>query len=144
MNSPEDEPSFTGLRILKFVFLLCSLLSFLALAPGMHLVNLSRYGITVNVTHQRFGWLLSVVYGLVFAAEFYGLHRRLRIAWKFGWVLLAFFCSQTIVLSLISTLKEPPPSRWAASAFIVVGNAIVGVYCGLWWKRQKSYFVDKA
>jgi hypothetical protein len=124
-----------GLRVLKVAFLLCSFVSFMALLPGMHSISSPRYGITFIVRHERFGWLLSLVYGVVFAAGFYGLHRRLRLAWKLGWVFLGFFYLETLTFSLISTLKLPSPDRWIASASAVIGDSIIAVYFGFWWKN---------
>ena len=45
-----------------------------------------------------------------------------------------------MVLTLPFALTSPLPVRWIASSIVVIGTALVGVYWGMWWKRQRGYF----
>ena len=142
MDFPQDRPTF-GLQILKYACLLFCLTSVLTLAPGVHSISSSRFGVFA-VSHDHGNQILSLVQGLLFGLGFYGLHRRLAITWKFGGFLLGVLFLEWLGFSLASTLKLPDPDRWIASAIVAVGGSAVAVYWGLWWKRQKGYFLSRS
>jgi hypothetical protein len=75
-----------------------------------------------------FGWLL------------YGLHKRLVIAWKVGWIILAAWFLQILFSGLSSTLRLPGSGRWIATIGVILGAGLFIVICGRWWRQQRWYF----
>jgi hypothetical protein len=44
---------------------------------------------------------------------------------------------------MASTLKLRATERWVASIAVVIGCTAVAICWGLWWKRQKVYFLPR-
>lgn len=128
-----------GLDVLKVVFLLFSLVLVIGLVPGLS--SAVRNHLAIAVKHSLLSKLLSLGYAVLFGVGFYGLHRRMRIAWKVGWFYLAFFYLVSIIPAMASTVRLPMPDRWIASGAVVVGFSAVAVYWGRWWNRQKGFFI---
>jgi len=117
------------------------LLSILSAVTGIQSITLTDR--VVITRHTGLGRLYSILIGTLFAAAFYGIHRRSLIAWKLGWIALAASFVSFVALGLSNTLKLPPPGCWIVSSFVVVGGAVVIVLWGLWWKRQRPYFTPQ-
>jgi len=125
-----------GIEVLKSTFALFCLLSLVGSIPGLHSVRTEHSQFVAN--HNSFGRLLSLVNSILFAVGFYGIHRRLRLAWKVGWFYLGFFYLSSIV-SAISAIP-PTSNRWTASPLVAIAFTAVAVYWGNWWNKQKAFF----
>jgi hypothetical protein len=129
-----------GLDVLKAVCLLFCLMSLIVLVPRAHQFSALRLAVLVaNDTFSRFVLLLRAI---LFAAGFYGIHRRLMIAWKAGWLFLALLYLDGLTSTLQSTLRLSSPDRWLASVACVLAMAGFAAYWGRWWRRMKCYFVS--
>ena len=135
--APEAERPF-GIRVLMWLCLLSSISALMDLVSSIHPLYPSRY-IFPETPAQR---TVSIVIGLSCAPLFYGIRRRLTVAWKFGWVILIASFSSLIVETLASLKQMPQSGGWIASAVVTIGFAAVAIYWGRWWKRQKSYFIQ--
>jgi hypothetical protein len=82
----------------------------------------------------------SFVFGLSFLPLFWGIRRRLAVAWTFGWFLLVVSFSWTLADVLESIRKQPDYGGWIALAAVTIAVSSVGAYWGRWWYRQKKYF----
>ena len=125
--------------MLKVAFLIFFVISVMGLIPGLRSMHAGYFAAVVN--NNRVSWFWSLGYTLLFGVGFYGVHRKMRIAWKVGWFYLAFFYLGSIVSAMASTIKLSTPDRWIASAFVVGSSSAVAVYWGWWWNRQKGYFI---
>jgi hypothetical protein len=138
----KTEQSPSGIRVLKAVCLfVCfwAILDLVYLVSG-HAVYLSRYAFPENYAQRA----TSIVIGLSYAPLFYGVHRRLAVAWKFGWAILIATFSWFLVETLASILKQTPRSgRWVASGVMTIMISAVAIYWGRWWSRQKIYFSQR-
>jgi len=130
-----------GIEMLKVFFLFGSVWSLMGLIPGFSSVLSAHSAVVVH--HSHLVWLRSVGYAALFGVGFYGVHRRMRGAWRVGWFYLAFFYLVTIVPTVISIVKLPTPDRWTESGVVVVGFSAVAVYWGNWWNGQKRYFIPR-
>jgi hypothetical protein len=131
-----------GIEVLKAAFVLFFLMSLVGAIPGLHSVHSEQFRFVAS--RNTFDRLVSLTYAALFAVGFYGIHRRVRMAWKVGWFYLGFFYLSSI-LSFISSLdKIPAPDRRMVSAVVVVGSSAVALYWGRWWNRQKGYFISKS
>jgi hypothetical protein len=139
MISGRDALPF-GLRVLKTLCLLYVLLSLLHFVLGPHSGQWSKFGVVVVWGDEPLS-PLAVVSTLFYAAGFYGIHRRLAFTWIWGWLLIGTVFVGTLAACLASTLKASEPACWILSAAVVVGCTAVAVYWGLWWNRQKGYFL---
>jgi uncharacterized membrane protein len=116
-----------------FVFYLLDLI------PGIYSSAPIRSGVTID----RVSWLASLLNVFLFALAFVGLLRRSVIAWKLGWVFLGVFFCEMLIFCMASTLKLRATERWVASIAVVIGCTAVAICWGLWWKRQKVYFLPR-
>src|SRR6266849_3773067 len=135
--APESEQPF-GIRVLMWISLFTSLFALMDLVSSIHPLYLPRYNFPETPAHRA----ISIVIGLSYAPLFYGIRRRLAVAWKFGWVVLIASFSSLIVEALASLKQIPQSGGWIASAVVTIGFAAVAIYWGSWWKRQKSYFIQ--
>jgi hypothetical protein len=94
----------------------------------------------LNITKQPgVGALVwSVLNALLYASAAYGIHRRLPVVWKLGWVVLIVSCLEFMIRGITSALTLP--GGWAACIGIVVGGIFVTAYWGARWNRQRDYF----
>lgn len=95
-----------------------------------------------TIAHSVPGGMLSVVNGLMLGAVGLGIHRRMLIAWKLGWVVVWIGCLEFLLSGLSVTLPLAGGERWAASVAVLVCGAWVGLASLRWWKGQRSYFVS--
>lgn len=128
-----------GLDVLKAVCLFFCLMSLVVLVPRAH--QLPALQLVADDPLNRF---LALLRAILFAAGFYGIHRRLVVAWKAGWVFLAFLYLDGLTSMLQRTLSISSPDRWFASVACVIAMAGVAAYWGRWWKRMKYYFASPA
>jgi hypothetical protein len=125
------------MRLLKiFLAFFCawSAVDFIVAASGIHV----PYGGTYSKP-----WVMaeSLVRMLLLAAALYGLRKRTLVVWKLGWCYLVACYLSWLFTGLSSTRKiSPADSPMVASAAVVIAGAIVAVYWGFWWNRQKNYF----
>jgi hypothetical protein len=136
MTSRTDRASL-GIQALK-VF--CLLVFISSLVFGIFPVHPARFipGVPPD-DHLHRAILFSN--GLLLGGLFYGIQRRLAIAWTFGWVLLIVFFFELLIESLPSILRQTPdPGGWIASVVVAIGFSAVAAYSGRWWNRQKGYF----
>lgn len=119
-----------GIEVLKAVLAMGCVLSLIGSIPGLlfHFV----------ANHSSFRLLISLGYAVLFGIGFYGIHRRMGLAWTVGWFYLGIAYVSSIV-SVITT-SETTPDRWIMLCIVVVGFSAVGVYWGVWWEKQKLYF----
>lgn len=75
-----------GIEVLKAAFVLFFVLSLIGAIPGIQSVHIEHFQFVTN--HGFFNHLLSLGYAAFFAVGFYGIHRRMRVAWKVGWLYL--------------------------------------------------------
>jgi hypothetical protein len=133
--APETEQPF-GIRALMWWSLSLVIWTILNLVVFTHPLFLSKYALPQ--THAQRA--ASAVFGLSFAPLFWGIRRRLAVAWKFGWLLLVVSFSWPLAESLESLRKQPDSGGWIMMAVVSIGFASVGAYWGRWWYRQKKYF----
>lgn len=130
----------SSMRIFKIVcviFCAWSVATFLRSVRDIHAAPVGT-SITRNAV---IGIILSVVGAVLWASALYGVHRRSLMAWKLGWVIIAVFFLEFIVLGLSSTMRLPKTdSPWIASAALVVVAIVVAFSWGRWWNRQRNYF----
>lgn len=128
-----------GIEVLKAAFGLFCLVSPLGSIPGLHSVRTEHFQIVLN--HGFLSHLPSLGYAAFFAVALYGIHRRMRLAWKAGWICLGLSFIYTPVWAATATKTIPPADhRGIASSSVVVGSLAVTVYWGYWWNKQKGYF----
>lgn len=128
-----------GIEVLKAVFVLACVLSLIGFIPGLHSVRTEHFQFVSN--HGLISHLLSLGYAVLFGIGFYGIHRRMLLAWKVGWFYLGFFYLSSIVPAIAASWTTVPASnRWIALSAVVVMFSAVAVYWGNWWKKQKPYF----
>ncbi len=96
-----------------------------------------------GVRHDGLGRLYAATFAVFCAAAVYGIHRRALIAWKIGWVVLVASFASPLFVALPRALKLPSPGCWFISSFVVIGTVIVGGGWGMWWQRQRGYFVSR-
>lgn len=136
---PETEQPF-GIRVLKWLCLFITVWALVDLVSSIHPLYLSRYSFP-GTRAQR---AITIVIGLSYAPLFYGVHRRLAVAWKFGWVILVASFSWFLAQTLASLRQAPQSGGWIASVVMTIMISAVAVYWGRWWKRQKNYFSQAA
>lgn len=131
---------------MKFLRNLCLLLGAVYLAAGI----IGIRAISVNssetlISHlDAFGrvWALGAAAALVALA--YGIHTRVRIVWRAGFIALAlnyFYLAVGAVSATYQAARVPSFSNfWLPSVLVVLGGGAVTVLWALWWKRQRSYF----
>jgi hypothetical protein len=131
------------MKLLKNLCILGSLVLIAAALTGIQSVSIRPSGTTI-IRFGNFGRIFAFAEAFVFAAFAYGIHIRVRITWKVGFVLLALGYINLVVGAVAATyhaaLVIDIPSFWLPTCLIVVIGAAVGVCWGLWWKRQRSYF----
>jgi hypothetical protein len=120
-------------------------LAYLAVAlSGINAVSGTRSGMTVSHLNA-FGRIWAVAVALILATFAYGLHRRMPIVWKAGFILLALGYIDAAVQAVTATYRAADAvsfsSFWLPSALVVLVGGAVTIYWGLWWKRQRSYFL---
>jgi hypothetical protein len=101
-----------------------------------HPLFLSKYALS-ETRAQR---VATVVFGVSFLPLFWGIRRRMLVAWKFGWLLLVETFSFLLVGTLESLRKQPDSGGWIAYAAVTIGFSFVAIYWGRWWYRQRRYF----
>ncbi len=131
----EAEQPF-GIRLLEWLCLFSSILALLDLVSIVHPPYLSRYYFP-ETSAQR---VISIVIGLSYAPLFYGIRRRLAVAWKFGWVIMTASFLWFLIETLASIKQEPQSGGWIYSAVTTIMISAIAIYWGRWWKRQKNYF----
>jgi hypothetical protein len=132
--APEIDQPF-GIRVLMWLSLFTGIYAILN-AFITHPLFLSKYAIPE--THaDRVG---SIVFGVLFLPLFWGIRRRLVVAWKFGWLLLVVDFSDLLVQTLESLRKQPDSGGWIMIAVATIMISFVAIYWGRWWYRQKKYF----
>lgn len=137
MTTEIDQPF--GIRVLMWLSLLTGLWTILGLALFIHPIHpvfLSKY----TLPETRADRAASIVSGLAYIPLFWGIRRRLTVAWKFGWVLLVVNFSWILADALESLHTQPDSGGWIALAAVTVAFSSVAIYWGRWWYRQKKYF----
>lgn len=124
------------LKIFLAFFCALSVVDFIVAASGIHLSYEGTYSKHLVMAE-------SLVSMFLLAAALYGLRKRTLMVWKLGWCYLVAFYLSWLFTGLSSTRKiSPEDSPMAASAAVLIGGAIVAVYWGFWWTRQKNYFTS--
>jgi hypothetical protein len=132
------------MRLLKAFLTLFCVWSFVDCIIAIHAIY-SPHNEAYSPSRDRLVMAGSLVAALVYAAALYGIHKRTVMAWKFGWVFLAANYVGFVFQVHSSTLKVPQAgSPWVPTAAAAIGSAVVAVYWGYWWNRQRSYFVEPA
>jgi hypothetical protein len=134
MTSETDRASF-GIQVLKVFCLLAFISSLVGVIFPFHPIHVP--GLIDDRLHRA----ISFSNGLLLGGLFYGIHRRLVIAWTFGWVLLIVLFGEFLISTLSSILRQTPyPAGWILSAVAAVMASAVAAYWGRWWNRQRGYF----
>ena len=128
-----------SMRVLQAICVLFCLLSIASAVTGIQSIRATSDGVAIS-RYSGFGRCYAIAAALVFAAAFYGIHRRSLVAWKLGWMVLAALTLGIVISALIDALKQPTPGHWMASCFMVIGGSAVAVFWGIWRKRQRGYF----
>jgi hypothetical protein len=127
------------MRLLKiFLAFFCawSAVDFIVAAGGIHL----PYGAAYSKHLVMAGPLVIM---LLLAAALYGLRKRTLIVWKLGWCYLIAAYLSWLFTGLSSTRRiSSADSPMVASVALVIVGAIVAVYWGFWWNRQKHHFAS--
>jgi hypothetical protein len=139
------------MNTLKNILLFLIVLSIVSAVSGTQSANIdvhvmqgsttSAIGVTQLSTYGR---LFCLLYAIGFAAFYYTIHKRLFLAWQLGWIVVASTWLGFTVDSLSYSLKLPSPDIWIASITIIIGGCAGLAYWGVWWKRQKSYFISSS
>lgn len=125
-----------GLRVLKWFSLVAAVWAFLDLVSTVRPIYVSGYAFP-ETPGQR---ALSIIVGLLFAPLFYGIHRRLAVTWRYGWLVLVTSFSWAIVESIATVEQTPQSGGWVGSALIALMFSVVAIYWSRWWYRQRNYF----
>jgi hypothetical protein len=132
----EQEQPF-GIRVLMWLSLLIGIGPILGSVVFFnHPLFLSKYALPETHAERA----ASVVFDLLFIPLFWGIRRRLAVAWKFGWFLLVVSFSGLLVQTLESLRKQPDSGGWIMIAVATIMFSSVAIYWGRWWYRQKKYF----
>lgn len=111
MTSDTDRASL-GIQALKVICLLAFILSLVGVIFPVHPSHF-----VPAVPNDRLHRVISFLEGLLMGGLFYGIQRRLTIAWTLGWVLLILLFSEFLISTLASILRQTPaPGGWIASA----------------------------
>lgn len=138
-----DIRSVFNMRALKLICAFFFAVSVLSIFQGIGRINSASSSIATR--HSVFITILSFVQAIFWIGAFYGIQKKSLIAWKLGWVVIAFGFLEFLILGLSVTNKlSQTDSPRIASISIVVGAGIVVVYWALWWKKQKSYFSGRS
>lgn len=130
----------SDMRTLKAISILFCAGSFVAFVWGVHNILIAPINSALVKDSIR-GTLVSAALGLFWAGAFYGIHKRLRVTWTLGWCVIVGLFLLFLVRVLPSTTRLPEKDNpVVASAAAVIGDSIVALYWGIWWKRQRCYF----
>lgn len=136
--APKAEQPF-GIRLLMWLCLFGSISALVDLVSWGHPLYVPGYPFPEAAAQHA----ISIVIGLSGAPLFYGIRRRLAVAWKFGWVILIADFSLSIVEVLASIKQLPPQSGgWTLAAVATIMISAVAIYWSRWWNRQKNYFIQ--
>jgi hypothetical protein len=133
------------LKYLCFVFALVSLLSAIEnINSIVGRIDLHTSKFVISYFFTWYGRLYAAFNSLIAAALGYGIHKRARMAWKLGWILM-ILAYVRLVLSVVyhswryEKISDFPGYELPIMLVSVTG-LIVFAYWGNWWKRQKGYF----
>lgn len=127
-----------GIFIAKAFCALSVLEILVGLIPGIHLP------FNLGVHHDRATSIKAIAVGLSFGATLYGLQRRLVLAWKIGWVILAAILSSFLITALSSIFQTTlGPARWIGSTAVVIATFIGAAVGSRFWSSQKQFFSRK-
>jgi hypothetical protein len=94
------------------------------------------------ITYWHGYWrLLAFGYAAMFAMAFYGIYRRLPIAWKLGWVFLVGGAADFIFEAWVGLIHQP--YGWVGVLAATLGGIAVVAYWGIWWQRHREYFTPE-
>jgi hypothetical protein len=128
-----------GIEVLKAMFILGFVVSLIALIPSLRSVRTEHFQFVAN--HSLLNHLISLGDAVLFGIGFYGIHRRMPLAWRVGWFYLGLFYVSSIVSGMAAARTTmAAPERWIMLSAVVVGISAVAVYWGIWWNKQKAYF----
>jgi len=126
------------MRTLKIVCVFFCLLSLASALTGTRAIDWSSGGLHIT-KHAGIGVMLwSVFNALLYATAVYGIHRRVPMVWKLGWVVLIISSLHFMIGGVSSVLRQP--GGWVGAAGILIAGVLVTVYWGRWWNRQRDYF----
>ena len=139
-----------GLEVLKIICVFFCLMSVASAFTGVHAFHwsaritpdsASATNMAVSRDNSFGGAVWSVIYALFYASAAYGIHKRARVAWKLGWIVIAGQLLYLPFWALSVTSKIPKSdSPGVAVAAVVIGGTAIALYWGFWWNRQKAYF----
>ena len=138
------------MRILKIICILFCLLSLASALTGLQSSHVSvsagksvKTSASIVITKSVSFRIYAFSQAVLWAAAAYGIHKKIPITWKLGWVVLVTSSLEATVSALSYSLRLPFPDYWIASSAIVIGFCAVTVYWGFWWKRQRNYFESR-
>ena len=96
--------------------------------------------------HSRSAVTHSLLSALFFGAAIYGIHKRMVIAWRLGWVCLGavYIAWLRQCLSLTRTTAQADRLPWFVAVSMAVVGTLVTFYWSVWWKKQRGYFKNNA
>lgn len=129
------------MRVLKIVYFFFGLWFVASAILGVREIHSGHE----DMGHAVFRTISSIFVAAFCGAAIYGIHKKAPIAWKLGWGvigagLLEFLVSALSALSKSSMNDHPA----VADAVVSVMGAAVALYWGIWWNRQRAYFVKPA
>jgi hypothetical protein len=132
------------MRALKLICLFFCALSVISIIQGVRVLESATAG-TTSMKHGVVGTALSLVDAVFWAFAFYGIQKKIPMAWKLGWAVIVVGLVEFLILALSSIIKLPASSHpLFASAAVVVGGSAIALYWSFWWNRQRNYFVPGA
>lgn len=86
--------------------------------------------------------IVALVGAMLCAIAAFGIHKRLRWTWGLGWLMLVLGIGSAIYRGATEMLRVKPvtPDRWLGMVVWMIGSAVVGIYFGAWWARQREFF----
>jgi len=129
------------MRVLMTLLILGSVVCVFSAITGIQsFYTDSRTGTVITYWHGYWR-LLALAYAAIFAMAFYSIYRRLRIAWRLGWVFLVAGAADFIFEAWVGLIHQP--YGWVGALAATLGGIAVAAYWGIWWQRHREYFTPE-
>jgi hypothetical protein len=132
------------MNTLKYFLIISSILHTAAAIIGIQSWTSTSAGTTIT----RFtiaGRAYAFFFAVIFSALAYGIHKRVLISWKFGFLLLmSVYLTATLqaVIRLYNNAHVVTFSAfWLPATASGIGFTIITLYFAIWWYRQRRYFI---
>jgi hypothetical protein len=141
VKQPRPLPQAYSTASMRVIQAVCVFLCLLCIASAaMRIQSIIAADHAALAGHGSLGILYAIIGAVAFSAVVIGIQKRAYLTWVLGWAVLAVSFFSFIITALLNAMRQPPPGCWITFSFMVIAGALVGVYWGLWWKRQCGYF----